>query len=382
MGKMVKILAAVLAFCLLCGCNGVSNTNGSENAETVSPPENGFLKVYAESGYRYALQQVFSHINMSDSSLEILWTGEKNSADVVITDYVPIEEYGDYMVLNTQKLSAQGMEQLLLRTDRGVIGLPVFLHLDGFWYDQWLYQENNATVPQSKNTWSSCELNGEYPAVCDKESMEALFWGVVAPLYLSCGGTEQELITGQLQKTNLQSALEQVRKMLETKQLILTGEARQTFTSSNATFWIAGVEQLSRSYNYQSNLSTWNISLSLPFEADEKTECVVRADMLLIRNTADPSLAERFIELFYDEKILTDLSENTKMPMACRMRYSPSEVPEMAQICHTALSSPTAELHYVICGWEEGKQEKVYSALLQLMQGKIDSAQTADLILQ
>lgn len=382
MGKMLRILALMLAAVMLCGCQGISMTNGSDDSEPVSQQQDGFLKVYAESGYRYALQQAFSHINMSDSTLEILWTGEKSTADVVITDYVPAEEYDGYMVLNTEKLTAQGIEQLMLRTDRGVIGLPVFLHLDGFWYDQLLYQENNITVPQSRNAWSSCTLNEAYPAVCDEESMEALFWGVVAPLYLRYGGTEEELSAGKLQKDCLQSALDQVAWMLQEKQLILTDEARQNFTSSKATFWIAGVDQAARFYNFKSNLSSWNISLSLPFESDEKPECIVRADMLLIRNTADSALAERFLELFYEGKTLIDLSENTKMPMACRTRYSPSVVPELAQICHTALASPATELRYVICTWDEDKQEKVYSSLLKMMQAETDPVQTASMILQ
>ncbi len=370
-----RLFSLLLVLLLLCGCRGVPADGDGQKNQTDPGQPGGCLTVYAESEYRYALQQVFSHINMVDSRLEIQWAENKSTADVVITDCVPENEQGEYMVLHTDVLSTQPLEQLTLSTRQGVIGLPVFLHLNGFWYDQLLHSNHNEAVPQSAGAWLGNSLCEEYPTVCAEDNVEALFWGIVAPLYIGCGGTEEELSTGALQPDSLLPALEQFCNM--TKAIVLTDQAREKFTSSEAEFWIADIGQIAKHYNYKSNLSQWGISLSVPFDVEEKTQCVVWADMLLIRNTVDPSMAKQFLNLFYENNMLTDLSENTRMPMACQMQYSPSAIPELVQICYTALSSPAMELRYVICTWSEEKAEGIKTSLLALLGGEIDAQQAA-----
>ncbi len=367
--KSNRIMVLVLACLLLTGCKGFPASDGSVGEQSPSGSGKSAVTVYAEAEYRYALQQVFSYINMSESSLEILWTGEKSSADVVITDCVPQSDYSLYRPLDTKKLNIQGAEAFALRTQQGIIGLPLFLHVNGFWYDELLYTQQQRAVPQSRDTWLSGTLSREYPAVCDRQSMEALFWSMVAPLYLAAGGTDEELAAGQLQAACLQPALEQVAQAVEDRYLLLTADARQKFTDTEAAFWLADGAEVAKSYNLKSNLSRWGISLSVSFGADQQAQSVAWADMLLIRSTAEKEVTDRFLQLFYTEKVLADLSEDTKMPMACRMNYIPSVVPEPAKTCYTALSSPAMELCCIVCGWSEETRETVETTLLHMIDG-------------
>ena len=54
----------------------------------------------------------------------MVWSEDFASADVVITDHLPLEDHSKYRVLNTQKLQVQGIEDLMVFTDQGTIGIP------------------------------------------------------------------------------------------------------------------------------------------------------------------------------------------------------------------------------------------------------------------
>ncbi len=375
-----SLLSALLALLLLCGCNGTSISGENQNGTTDAGGQYSSLTVCADENYRYALQQVFSHVNMTENDISILWTGDMSTADVVITDRVPESDFGKYMVLDMDALDFAEMEQLTLRTQQGVIGLPLFLRLDGFWYDQLLYANHDVAVPHSLDSWLDCPLNTQYPAVCHSDSIASVFWGMVAPLYLSFGGTEEDLALGVLKPESLLPALEQVVHMVESRALVLSDRARESFTSVQAEFWIAGVDQVAKYYTYKSNLSAWDISLAAPFDTGEKPQCVVRADVILIRNTVDKAVAERFLNLFYENKVLTDISDDTKMPMACQISYAPSVVPELAYTCYTALSSPRAELRYVVCSWSDEKTKSMETVLLDILGGELTAHEAVEQI--
>lgn len=375
-------LVFVLFLIVLAGCaNGALNSTDDPNGEE-NPQNIGTLTVYAPEQYRAALQQVFSHINLAQTEYRVSWSSDIAASDVVITDNLPVQSYGEYRVIQPQSLQVQGIDALTVRSEQGVIGLPLFLRLDGFWYDELLYKSSGIEAPQSVDAWNECSLNGQYPIICDETDMSALFWSVVAPYYLKSGGSAAELAEGNFQQESLLQALETLQNMGESGMLQLTSQAWQAFTATQATYWITGVEDVAACYNYMSNRSSWKASLSLPFSAQEQTVCVVRADVLAVRKTSDQRLTERFLEMFYRQQILADLSAYTRMPLACRMNYAPGSVPELPQVCYTLLSSPMIEVVQVPCIWREGKQQQVYGLLLELMTGSIDAAQAAQRMLQ
>ncbi len=382
MGKnSLRLLSVFLAAVLLCGCRGSEQPNGNQGGDT-GQHSSGTVTVYSQNRYKAALQQIFSHINLTENRLQVYWTADKNAADVIITDLVDPINYGNYRQLQPETLPVQPMEQLLLTDGGRVIGLPVFLRLDGFWYDALLYENYVSAVPQSFNTWQSSALCQEYPAVCSENDINALFWAFAAPLYLQAGGTEEELARGSFHTEKLVTALEPLEKVCAEGMLKLTSDARQMFTSTRSMFWITGVERVSESYHYMSNLSSWNLGLSLPFSAQAQAVSVLRADVLLVKSTADAALTDLFLQIFFRQQTMAELSADSKMPIACKMEYAPLMVPELVQTCYTALSSPAVELRYVSCGWSGNRQEKLRSALLSLMQGKLSARQAAQQITQ
>ena len=300
----------------------------------------------------------------------------------MITDNLPPQSHGDYCVLQPEKLQVQGIEQLAVHSEQGVIGLPVFLQLDGFWYDQLLYDSSGIEVPQSMDSWQACSLSGQYPILCDEADMCALFWGVAAPYYLKSGGSIQELAEGALQHESLLEALKVLEGMRDDGVIQLSQQARQSFAAAQAAYWVTGVDHVAAYYHHMSGRSSWKISLSLPFAAQEKAVCVVRADVLAVRKNTDAALAEPFLELFFTQQVLADLSAYSRMPLACHMNYAPEVVPTLPQVCYTILSSPTVDVVQIPCVWSEEKQQQVYDLLLSLMNGTINAAEAAERMLQ
>ena len=109
---------------------------------------------------------------------------------------------------------------------------------------------------------------------------------------------------------------------------------------------------------------------------------MVRADVLAVRKNTDAALAERFLELFFTQQVLADLSAYSRMPLACHMNYAPEVVPTLPQVCYTLLSSPTVDVVQVPCLWSENKQQQVYDLLLSLMNGTINETHAAEGMLQ
>lgn len=376
--RKVRLLCFLLTVALMMGCaNGTASQtldpNGDHNAQSI-----GTLMVYAPEKYRPALQQVFSHINLSQTTFRVNWSGDFYTADIVIVDNLPPEEQGNYRVLDPEKLQVQGIEQLTVRSQQGVVGLPLFLQVGGFWYDELLYQTSGIPAPQSMDSWKECPLKGQYPIVCDETDMSALFWTVVAPYYLKNGGSPQELAEGAFQEAYLFAALKTLETMAQSGTIQLQEHAWQSFTANQAAYWITGVDNVAAYYNYQSNRSSWKLSCSLAFDAQERAICVARADVLAVRKDADTVLTDRFLEVFFTQQNLADVSAYSRMPLACRMSYAPGAVPELPQMCYTMLSSPALDMVQVPCLWHTDQQQQVYTLLLSLMNGTLDAAQAAN----
>lgn len=380
--RSVWFCCGILILLLLCGCvNGTASDEGGLDAEN-RPQDTGTLTVYAPEKYKSALQQVFSHINLSQTEFYVNWTANFAAADVVITEHLPAEDHGDYRVLDPHKLQVQGIEELTVRSEQGVIGLPVFLHLDSFWYDQQLYDSNETEPPQSINSWQLCSLNGQYPVLCDETDMCALFWSVVAPYYLKSGGSAQELAEGAFQYESLVNALLVLEQMRNDGFIHLSDQAGRSFIEMEAAYWITCIDNVATNYNRMSTRSSWNPALSLPFTAQERTVCVVRADVLAVRKDADLALTDRFLELFFKQQVLADLSAYSRVPLACHINYAPEVVPTLPQVCYTLLSSPMVDVVQIPCVWGVDKQQQVYDFLLGLMNGTVNAVEAAEGMLQ
>ena len=362
MKKGKRLLCLILALFFLCGC-GAAEPSGGEKDNTTDHPNPGKVTVYSEQRYKAALMQVFSHINLTEKSFSVDWVGDMSEADIVITNNP--DRYEDYRVIEVQQLPVKPMEQLMLRDDRGAIGVPVFLRLCGFWYDELFYANADLTVPRSVETWTQST-----PAVCEKNDTDAILWGIVAPVYLYYGGTSEELSSGQLQQEILSKSLSHLQAICDQGRLQLTEDARQFFTSTQAAFWLASDQQIAASYNYMSNRSKIGFDAGLILPAREYSQCVVRADVMLVRQKADPALTDLFLQRFFREQTLIELSTDTQMPLACQVMYGPSVIPELPQMCYTVLASPTVKISYVTCSWSQEEESAITEALQTLLLDK------------
>ena len=114
---------------------------GSPVSETAL---SGSLSVYAEKGYQTALERVFRTLNLRHPLLDMQWADTPAGADIVITDRLPAEEAGQYRTLDNvaDPLRDVLIPELVLRDERGVLGLPLFLRCDSYWYDTLLYHRH------------------------------------------------------------------------------------------------------------------------------------------------------------------------------------------------------------------------------------------------
>lgn len=369
MKKVRRLACLLLAMLILCGC-GSAEPSGGESDHTTDSTDKGKVTVYSEQRYKAALMQAFSHINLTENSFSVDWVEDMAQADIVITGNPDGCE--DYRVIDVRQLPVQPMEQLMILDDRGVIGVPVFLRLCGFWYDELFYSSGDLTVPRSADTWTQ-----KTPAVCEKNDTDTLIWGVLAPAYLYYGGTSEELASGQLQPEILSKSLSHLQEICDQGVLQLTDDARQLFTSTQAAFWLASDQQIAASYNFMSNRSKLGFTAGLILPAREYSHCVVRADVMMVRQNADHTLTDLFLQRFFREQTLIELSTDTQMPLACQVKYGPSVIPELAQLCYTVLSSPTVGITYVTCNWSQEEEAAIMKAIQPLLTDKTTAESTA-----
>lgn len=376
MKKIKRLLCLTMSLLLLCGC-GTSEPHSGDHSNETGFSEKGKVTVYSEQQYKTALLQRFSHINLTEKDFSVEWVDNQEQADIVITDCLNILDYHKYRPLNVDELSVQPLEQLMLRDDRGVIGLPVLLRMSGFWYDELFYQNLDQAVPRSIDSWKQSDT--DFPAVCEKSDYESLFWGVVAPMYLYYGGTSDELSSGKLQQSYFTKAIAYLQELCDQNLLRLTEDSRQLFTTTQVSFWLASDQQIAASYNFMSNRSKLGFSSGLILPAGNRSQCIVRSDVILVHQDADPYLTDLFLRRFFEEQTLVELSSDTQLPIACQIQYGPSVIAELAQMSYSVLSSPSVEIVYINCGWNSSEEAAIRQALQDFAEGAVTADESTDL---
>lgn len=369
------LLAGLLVTLSGCPAPPVSDAGNTDSAGTEQAVTG--ITVYSEPAFRASLQQVFSHISLQNPGLLVSWTSSRQSADVVITDQLAPGEWENFRVLSPEQLSVEPIQALVLRDDRGVIGIPLFVRMQTYWYDALLYSQSGSSVPRSLVAWQGSSLKGTYPAVYDASDMDTLFWSTVAPLYLSAGGERESLSTGALQAQPLEAALEKLLQLQQQGLLVQSQAAAQSFTASQTMFWAAGVDSVAQVFDHMSNLSQIGCAPTLLYQSSEDAQCVVRADVVAVRQSADRAATEQFLKLLFTTDILTTLSTDAKMPVACRISYAYGVVQSLPQVCYTALSSPSLQITYVCSSWEQDRQTNMEDTLLAMMNGTLTAGEAA-----
>ena len=347
------------------GCSPEKAPLSSPGSPVSETALSGSLSVYAEKGYQTALERVFRTLNLRHPLLDMQWADTPAGADIVITDRLPAEEAGQYRTLDNvaDPLRDVLIPELVLRDERGVLGLPLFLRCDSYWYDTLLYQKIESAVPYSLESFRSSPLLSEFPVVCDIQGMEHLFWSTAAPVYLSAGGTEEELSVASFRPEPLLAALKRIRELTDGGMLSMQENAQSRFTSDTAMFWITDVHKIAGVLNRMPNLSDISFAPTLVYTKTSAASLVVRADFVTVRQQASPVLAEFFLRTLYENKTLVNLTIDTKIPLACRLSFGTNSVPELVAACYTILASPSLQLFYLPCRWDASVSARIEAAL-------------------
>ena len=84
-----------------------------------------------------------------------------------------------FAVLDNMADIAEFIPELLYRSGKKIIGLPLFLETSGIWIDKLPYIRENAAVPCRFSDIFGSEFVKSNPMLADSEG---LYWGFVAPL--------------------------------------------------------------------------------------------------------------------------------------------------------------------------------------------------------
>ena len=128
-----------------------------------------------------------------------------------------------------------------------------------------------------------------------------------------------------------------------------------------------------------SNRSKLGISSGLILPAGNRSQCIVRSDVILVHQDADPYLTDLFLRRFFEEQTLVELSSDTQLPIACQIQYGPSVIAELAQISYSVLSPPSVEIVYINCGWNSSEEAAIRQVLQDFAKGAVTAEESTDL---
>lgn len=353
------------------GCAPLPAASGPSCPTRAGQELSGTLRVYADDSRRNALTRVFRSLNSRYPGLEAQWAASPEESDIVVTGCIPAEESSAYRTLDDTAQAVGGalIQELLFRDERGVIGLPLFLRADCYWYDQLLYRKTETETPFSLESFQASPIRGDYPAVCDAADMDSLFWSTLAPLYLSAGGTAEELADGTFRAPIMLPAVRRLRELCASGMLVIREQAAERFITNNTMFWIADFASMADIRYDMPNLSDVGFAPTLVYHQQDTPFIALRADVVAVRAAADPALTDAFLETLYDNKTLVNLCSDAKIPLACRLSFGSHSVPELVDSSYAILASPSLQTDYVSCRWNAAVRSRIIRAVADIAGG-------------
>lgn len=377
----ISLLSVIL---MLTGCK-ISETTHTPSHET--PVENnvsGNLKVYSANYYQSSLERFFRSLNSQYPNFNIYWTNKIESADIVITDYISNYSTDEYMCLDefSKPIYDVLIPNLIFSDSRGIVGLPLFLRVDSFWYDELLFKKTESSIPFSLESLIESPLRKEHPIVFGDNDIESVFWSVIAPMYLTYGGTVQELSSANFSQGPAKKALNYLNNFIKSGLIFHDDNPSKGFNSNSSMMWFTNIANISEIKNQMPNLSKISFAPTLIYKRNESTKIILRSDFLVVRENKDldTNLIKIFIENIYDNQTLVNLSVDSKLPLACKIAFGYNSVPETVKTCYTILASPSLDISYLSCRWDPFKKQDILNILNKFIKGSISLEESCQML--
>lgn len=380
---LFRLVTIITIIFITVGCRPSSHIRPSNNEPVIDQGNiSGKLSVYSQYSYKAALSRVFRTLNMQYSQLDVQWTNDRSKADIIITDAIFNNETAEFRTLDQE---AQDLEKVLIpnlifRDHRGVVGLPLFLRTDCYWYDELFYKKAGNPIPLSIGEFMDSPLRHDFPAIYDRDNAESIFWSTLAPIYLSLGGNKVELENASFQLEPMSGAFRYLYKMGKHKILIPKENAYMDFLSNNTMFWNTDFTAITDIRNRMPNLSKLGLSPTLIYDTKDLPNIILRADIVAVKKTTDKKLSQVFLSWLFDNKTLVNLAVDSKVPLACKISYGYNSIPELTNTSLALLSSPSLNIIYLSYNWDYSIKTKISDAINNVLNFTLSPEEASRLI--
>ena len=176
---------------------------------------------------------------------------------------------------------------------------------------------------------------------------ESLYWGIIAPLYLSCGGAADDIGSGSLSEAPFRQAAERLGKMAKNGILKKNDKPTDAFVSGNTAGILCSYLDIIKIQQDMPLSSKLVFSPGIAAHENESINLIIRADTLFVSEKAEKEAARLFVgELFGDKSILRLISD-THLPSAVKVNCKNHSLPEIFREFYSVLSSTAVKTVYV-----------------------------------
>lgn len=372
-----KFISVILCIFLLTGC--AEEKDRAISFENRTAENNEKIIISAPTEYASALSKVSERIESNIPGLKILFS--EKDADIIITDRLPSDSFSEYMSLEdiSGQIKNTVIPELTVKNGNDIIGIPLFLKIESYWFDNLYYQANSKSVPFSLSAVKEAIKSAEHGAIFDRSASESFFWSTLAPYYLASGGTENELGFADFNREKLTAAAESTARLFKEKIVSVNEAANELFLSERLMFYITDVSEIAAERHSLPINSEVSFAPDLIFD-DGTAELIVRSAFIAVKKALPKALVNKFLGELYSNEILLNIIKSSGIPLACRIEYNNNSVPELVSGINAVLSSPDVNIHYINCFWNEQTVSAVNNAINIISKGNHNAKQAINIL--
>lgn len=352
----------------------------SDPNSTVSKPDE--ITINTDKQYRLSLERAVYYISRVHPEWKITFTDE--AADITVTDRFTDKQCAESADLGqfAKEKSDIILSQLLYRDNGTVKGVPLFLKIQSFWYDTLYEKMCGIKIPHTLQNLLGMQNSENAAIMLQRGDNSALFWGITAPYYLGCGGSEEELETGRFDKTKMENAISKTSDIIKKSSFCITDEATVSFKSEQALFYLTDVANISAErYNMPINSSLF-FSPFILFDSFNDIPLILRTAYISVNSKTNSDTAYLFLNELYKNETLINMLKYTEIPIACHIDYKDSSVPELIANVNNTISSTGLSLYYINCQWNDSLFDNIENAMNLMVEDNKNVKEIANFICQ
>lgn len=352
----------------------------SDPNSTVSQPDE--ITINTDKQYRLSLERAVYYISRVHPEWKITFTDE--AADITVTDRFTDKQCAESADLGqfAKEKSDIILSQLLYRDNGTVKGVPLFLKIQSFWYDTLYEKMREIKIPHTLQNLLGMQNSENAAIMLQRGDNSALFWGITAPYYLGCGGSEEELETGRFDKTKMENAISKTSDIIKKSSFCITDEATVSFKSEQALFYLTDVANISAErYNMPINSSLF-FSPFILFDSFNDIPLILRTAYISVNSKTNSDTAYLFLNELYKNETLINMLKYTEIPIACHIDYKDSSVPELIANVNNTISSTGLSLYYINCQWNDSLFDNIENAMDLMVEDNKNVKEIANFICQ